>query len=196
MKQAVETVPSVPLQPESKDGEHMHSPCIHAELINLARRTAKAIKDAQLTVVTAESCTAGLVSVALSHADGASEVLHGSFVVYTKDNKAKALGVDKKLLIAKGAVCEEVAKQMALGALERSPGTLALAVTGVLGPDPDEDGNPVGLVYISTCAKNGSARTKEFFYEREGPDALRHRVTCDALEFLHAASLRKGTSAK
>lgn len=168
----------------------MPGACIDEELINAARRTAEAIKGAKLTVVTAESCTAGLVAVALSHADGASELLHGSFVAYTKDSKALALGVDRKLLIAKSAVCEGVAMQMALGALKRSPATLALAITGVLGPDPDEDGNPVGLVYLSTCAKNGSASTQGFLYDRREPDVLRHRVTLDALDFLRAAAVR------
>jgi nicotinamide-nucleotide amidase len=169
----------------------MRTACIDEELTNAARHTAEAIKHAKLTVVTAESCTAGLVSAALSHADEASRLLHGSFVVYTKINKMLALGIDKQLLIARGAVCEEVATQMALGALERSPATLALAITGVLGPDPDEDGNPVGLVYVSVCARDGTVSTKEFFYDRQEPDVLRHRVTLDALDFLRAAAKRK-----
>ena len=105
----------------------MSIPCIDRELTEAARDAAEAIKRAKLTVVTAESCTAGLISAALSHADGASEILHGSFVTYTKDNKSKALGVDRRLLSEKSAVCAEVAEQMACGALDRSPATLALA---------------------------------------------------------------------
>jgi nicotinamide-nucleotide amidase len=166
----------------------MTGSCIDAELTDAAIRASSVARDAGLTIVTAESCTAGLVAAALSHADGASEVLHGSFVVYTKPNKTKALGVDRRLLIEKSAVCAEVAEQMACGALERSPATLALAVTGVLGPDPDEDGNPVGLVYMSVCRKDGAPKTKKFMYEKDDPDALRRRVTLDALDLLRQAA--------
>jgi nicotinamide-nucleotide amidase len=162
----------------------MSAPCIDHELIEAARKAAEAIKVAKLTVVTAESCTAGLISAALSQADGASELLHGSFVTYTKDNKSKALGVDRTLLSEKSAVCAEVAEQMACGALDRSPATLALAVTGVLGPEPDADGNPVGLVYISVCRKHAKPETVEKIYEKDDADALRRRVTLEALDLL------------
>ena len=162
--------------------------CIDAELTDAARETSKAIKNAGLTVVTAESCTAGLVSAALSHTDAASEILHGSFVVYTKDNKTKALGVDRTLLMEKSSVCADVAEQMARGALQRSPATLALAVTGILGPDPDEDGNPVGLVYFAFCRRDGDTEIKRMDYDKADPDALRRRVTLDALEILRRAA--------
>jgi len=96
--------------------------------------------------VTAESCTAGKLAAALlSEAPGAAERLHGSFVTYTKANKTKSLGVSAALLQRRGAVCREVAVAMAEGALVRSPATVAVSITGVAGPDPDEDGNPVGL---------------------------------------------------
>ena len=71
----------------------------------------------QLSVVTAESCTAGLVSAVLSTAEGASEFLHGGYVTYTKAQKTAALGVPADLLSSQGAVNEEVARRMALGAL-------------------------------------------------------------------------------
>jgi nicotinamide-nucleotide amidase len=166
----------------------MSAPCIDSEIIEAARRAADAIKKAGLAVVTAESCTAGLVSAALSHADGASELLHGSFVTYTKDNKSKALGVDRKLLSEKSAVCAETAEQMACGALDRSPATLALAVTGVLGPEPDEDGNPVGLVFMAVCRKDGQPETVRKIYEKDDADVLRRRVTLDALDLLRTTA--------
>jgi len=165
----------------------MNAACIDKELIEAARRTAEAIRKAGFTVVTAESCTGGLVSAALSHAEGASEVLHGGFVVYTKDSKAAALGIDKQLLSTQGAVCEEVAAQMACGALARSPATLALSVTGVLGPNPDEDGNPVGRVCFSLCTRDGKPESKTLSYPEDQPDALRRCVTLDALNLLRNA---------
>lgn len=101
------------------------SPCIGQSLIDHAARVLRLLKSRGLTIVTAESCTAGLISVALSQADGASDVLQGSFATYTKANKVKALGVDEALLVREGSVNAEVGRQLACGALERSPADLA-----------------------------------------------------------------------
>jgi PncC family amidohydrolase len=117
-----------------------------------------ALKDAKLTIVTAESCTAGAIAALLAQAEGASEVLHGGFVTYTKAQKSAALGVSHKLLKEQGAVNTEVVRQMAVGALERSPADVALAVSGVLGPDVDEDGNPVGLVCYCVLARGAEPK--------------------------------------
>src|SRR5689334_3950174 len=118
-----------------------------------AQRVINALKDAKLTIVTAESCTAGAIASMLSQAEGAGDILHGGFITYTKAHKCQVLGVSGKLLKEKGAVNEEVVTQLAEGALERSPASLAIAVSGVLGPKPDEDGNPVGLVYFCALLK-------------------------------------------
>jgi nicotinamide-nucleotide amidase len=101
------------------------------------------IKKRNLTIGTAESCTAGMLSTILSEAPAAAEHLHGGFVTYTKENKIRTLGASEHLLTEKSAVCAEVTIAMAEGALKRSPADLAVAVTGVAGPEPDEDGNPV-----------------------------------------------------
>ena len=132
-----------------------------------AQRTLEALKDANLTIVTAESCTAGTIAALLAQAEGASDVFHGGFTTYTKDHKTKALGVSDRLLKGQGAVNADVVKQLAAGALERSPGLMAIAVSGVLGPKPDEDGNPVGLVYFCVLVK-GSPPTvvREAFGEK------------------------------
>src|SRR5256885_16730461 len=96
----------------------------------------------KLTIITAESCTCGLLATVLSEAPGAGKILHGGFVTYTKEHKAVALGVPDELLRSKGAVCDEVACAMADGALARSHADLAAAITGVAGPEPDDDDNP------------------------------------------------------
>ncbi len=114
----------------------------------------KLLRAHDLTVVTAESCTAGLIAALLSKPEGASDVLHGGFVTYSKPQKSRVLGVPAALLKRDGSVTAKVASEMATGALRRSPADIALAVTGVLGPAPDEDGNPVGLVYFA-CARRG-----------------------------------------
>ena len=121
----------------------MTASTLAAEVIELARTC-------DLSLVTAESCTAGAVAHVLSEVPGAGSHLQGGFVAYSKEMKTRALGVSSQLLKQKTAVCAEVAEAMARGGLDRSPADVAVAVTGVAGPEPDEDGNPVGLVYC--CA--------------------------------------------
>src|SRR5438874_1559206 len=109
-----------------------------SNLIQLAERALAMARQGNVTIVTAESCTAGKLSALLSETPGAAENLHGGFVAYTKANKVKSLGVSADLLRRKGAVCPDVALAMAEGALARSPASLAVSITGVAGPDPDE----------------------------------------------------------
>jgi nicotinamide-nucleotide amidase len=135
-------------------------------------------------VVTAESCTGGLIAAILSHAPHAGECLHGGYVVYSKEHKCTALGVDAKLLKAKGSVNAEVALQMARGALQRSPATVAIAITGVLGPDADEDANPAGLVYFAACREALEPVSSRRMFTCDSPDAVRHCAVEHALELL------------
>jgi nicotinamide-nucleotide amidase len=130
----------------------------------LKERAEKAIKTLRrnnLSLVTAESCTAGLLAALLSKAKGAGDVLEGGFVCYSKEQKCVALHVSPTTLKEKTAVSSEVAQEMARGALKRSTATTAIAVTGVLGPKPDEDGNPVGLVYLAISSAS-EQRTVRF----------------------------------
>jgi PncC family amidohydrolase len=109
----------------------------------------------KMTVITVESCTAGALACALAEAEGASDTLQGGFVVYTKTNKSAALGVPRELIEKYTAVSAPVAKAMATAALIRSPADISLAITGVAGPEPDEDGNPVGLAFVAAAARDG-----------------------------------------
>ena len=120
-----------------------------SHLIHMARRSG-------LTVLTVESCTAGAMASALAGAEGAGDAFHGGFVVYSKEHKTKAVGVPAALIRQHTAVSAPVAKTMAEGGLNRSSADIALAITGVAGPDPDEDGNPVGLVFIAGARKGGA----------------------------------------
>jgi nicotinamide-nucleotide amidase len=153
-------------------------------LCRLAERALEAAAQKGASIVTAESCTAGKLAVLLSEAPGAAERLHGSFVTYTKANKTQSLGVSAVLLQRKGAVCREVAIAMAEGALARSPATLAVSITGVAGPDPDEDGNPVGLVCIAIARINGETVHLERRYGDLGREGVQDRAMADALRAL------------
>jgi nicotinamide-nucleotide amidase len=155
-----------------------------ANLFGLAERALEVAAQRNASIVTAESCTAGKLAAVLSEAPGAAERLHGSFVTYTKANKTKSLGVSAALLQRKGAVCREVAVAMAEGALARSPATLAVSITGVAGPDPDEDGNPVGLVCIAIARVDGDTVHLERRYGDLGREAVQERAMADALAAL------------
>src|SRR5262245_7181765 len=155
-------------------------------LSRLAERALEVAAQRNVSIVTAESCTAGKLAAVLSEAPGAAERLHGSFVAYTKANKSKSLGVSADLLQRKGAVCREVAVAMQYGASVRSPAPLAVATTGVAGPDPDEDGNPVGLVCIAIARVNAETVHLERQYGDLGRDAVQEHAMADALAaFIH-----------
>ncbi len=158
--------------------------CIEQELADVAQPVVDALRKAGLSIVTAESCTGGLIAAILSHGEQASACLDGGFVVYTKAHKHAALGVDENLMRSQGTVNTEVARQMAEGALRHSRASIALAVTGVLGPTPDEDHNPPGLVYLG-LARNGRPTqvARREFGELE-PDAVRRQAVLSALRLL------------
>ena len=131
-----------------------------ADVSGLEQVVLDGLKARGLTLGTAESCTGGLIAKRLTDLPGASAAFKGGVVSYTNEIKAGVLGVPRALLDEKGAVCAEVAKAMAEGARKALGCDLAVSVTGVAGPDSDERGNPVGLVYTALAAPDG-CRVKE-----------------------------------
>jgi len=126
-----------------------------SSLADRAEQIIKLSQERHTTLATVESCTAGSLAHLLSQAKGASKVLHGGFVVYTKANKIAVVGVPKELVDAHTAVSAEVAQAMADGGLNLCPADIVVAITGVAGPEPDEDDNPVGLVFVAISARDG-----------------------------------------
>jgi nicotinamide-nucleotide amidase len=159
------------------------------DLTAIAERVLAIAGQHRLTIITAESCTSGLLATTLSEAPGAAELLHGGFVTYTKANKTAALGVPAGLLRQRGAVCSEVAVAMAEGALARSPADVAVAITGVAGPAPDEDGNPVGLVCIAVARTSVPPSVLQRNYGNIGRDQVRKQAMTDALRELERVLL-------
>lgn len=122
---------------------------------NLRKKAAAIVSAAgamKLTIITIESCTAGRVAATLADAPNASDVVHGGFVTYTEACK-EALGVPSESIKRYTPVSEEVAREMALAALERSPADISVAITGVVGPTRDDDKNPVGLIYFAAARR-------------------------------------------
>lgn len=108
------------------------------------------------TFATAESCTGGLVAERITALPGASRVYRGGAVSYWTSVKGSVLGVPRETLEVHGAVSEETARAMAEGARRITGADLGVSVTGVAGPDPDERGVPVGIVYIGLATPNGT----------------------------------------
>ena len=109
-----------------------------------------------LTLATAESCTGGLVARRITALPGASRVYRGGVVSYWTEVKAAVLGVPQETLDTYGAVSEQTARAMAQGARKITGAEVAVSVTGVAGPDPDERNNPVGLVFIGLATPEGT----------------------------------------
>ena len=136
-----------------------------------------------LTVATAESLTAGLVSATLADTPGVSAILRGGAVTYATDAKASVLGVDADLLASGGPVQEEVALQMANGALALFGAELAVATTGVAGPGPS-DGVPAGTVVIAAVAAGGQGLARTLTLEGDRA-SVRWRTVTEALRILY-----------
>jgi PncC family amidohydrolase len=119
-----------------------------------AEEVVKRLSACGKTLVTAESCTAGLVADAIARVAGASKVLWGGFIAYTVNAKAEMFGIDedfREKIEKYGAVNEETASAMARGALNRSCADIAIAVTGLAGPDGDGSAIKVGTVWIASA---------------------------------------------
>lgn len=127
-----------------------------AREVDLASRLIARLAGRGLTVATAESLTGGLVVAELVTVPGASAVVRGGVVAYAYDVKASVLGVDEDLLAARGAVNDDVVRQLAEGARRVCRADVGLATTGVAGPDP-ADGEPVGTVYVAVADEHGCA---------------------------------------
>ncbi|HLO75137.1 MAG TPA: CinA family protein [Magnetospirillum sp.] len=140
-----------------------------------------------LMVATAESCTGGLVAAALTAIPGSSSVVDRGFVTYSNAAKAQMLGVPMALIDTHGAVSEQVARAMAEGALDHSQAHVAVAVTGVAGPDGGSADKPVGLVHFAAARRDGAviARHRIFAGDR---DAVREQSVVFALALLEQAA--------
>ncbi|MBC5738157.1 competence/damage-inducible protein A [Lawsonibacter faecis] len=144
------------IAPVEKELCEMFGPLVYgADVDSLEQVVAMHLKLKGLTLGCAESCTGGLAAKRMTDLPGASAVFKGGVVSYTNEVKQNVLGVPQALLEEYGAVSEQVAAAMARGARKVLGCDLALAVTGVAGPDPDDRGNPVGLVYVALAAPDG-----------------------------------------
>jgi nicotinamide-nucleotide amidase len=153
---------------------------IHA----LAGQVIAAARAQGLTIVTAESCTGGLVAAALTEIPGASDVVDRGFITYSNGAKHDLLQVSEAVLTRRGAVSEAVAMAMAQNALITSGAGLAVSVTGIAGPGGGSADKPVGLVWFGCAGEEGPVVVKERRFGDIGRSAVRLASVRVALEML------------
>ncbi|MCY1125344.1 nicotinamide-nucleotide amidohydrolase family protein [Frigidibacter sp. RF13] len=137
-------------------------------------------------IATAESCTGGMIAAAITDVAGSSAIFDRGFVTYSNAAKQAMLGVRSATLDAHGAVSEDVAREMAEGALARSGATLAVAVTGIAGPGGSEF-KPEGRVCFGLAAAGRATRTETIDFGPLGRALVRSRTVDHALALLLSA---------
>ncbi|PWG62431.1 CinA family protein [Spiribacter halobius] len=152
-------------------------------LVVLARDAGQRLRMAGLRLVTAESCTGGWIAKTVTDVPGSSRWFEHGLVTYSNEAKTRLLGVEPALLSEHGAVSDAVARAMARGAVAGAADTVAVAVTGVAGPEGGTPDKPVGLVWLAWA--DGAGRVASYCGRFEGDRmAVRRQSVVAALQGL------------
>jgi len=154
------------------------------EIVTAARLLIDEARARSLRIVTAESCTGGLVAGAICSIPGASDVFERGFVTYSNRAKQELLDVPGDLIADVGAVSEPVARMMAEGALTNSNAHLSVAVTGVAGPGGGAPMKPVGTVHIATARANQGIHHRHELFEFDNREEVQLAAVRAALQAL------------
>jgi nicotinamide-nucleotide amidase len=157
------------------------------EIETLARLLVAEAREKSLRLVTAESCTGGLVAGAICSISGASDVFERGFVTYTNRAKSEMLAVPGDLIADVGAVSEPVARMMAEGALNASNGHVAVSITGIAGPGGGTPMKPVGTVHFAVARSNRSVVHRHELFDGQTREAVQLAAVRTALEMLREA---------
>ncbi len=128
----------------------------------LVEELSKLLLDNEIKLVTAESCTGGMLSSAITARAGSSKIFDRGFVTYSNQSKEELLSVPKNIIDNYGAVSSQCAEFMVLGALSNSNADIAVSITGIAGPAGGTDNKPVGMVYISTGVRGKDPMITEY----------------------------------
>lgn len=154
---------------------------------DILKAKAKTLYDRALhqkrLLVTAESCTGGMIAALFTEIPGSSKVFERGFVTYSNESKQEMLGVPLALLDEYGAVSSQVAQAMAEGALERSHAYLSVSVTGIAGPEGGSKEKPVGLVYLASASREGRCLVEKHLFSGDR-NTIRKHATAAALDLL------------
>ena len=155
-----------------------------SDLLRLAMKVGALLIDGERRLVTAESCTGGWIAKVVTDIPGSSNWFLGGVVAYSNTLKQSLLGVLPSTLAAHGAVSEATAREMAIGALETLGGQLAVAVTGIAGPDGAQPGKRVGTVWFGWAWREGDEIETRVALETFSGDreAVRRQTAARALD--------------
>lgn len=134
-----------------------------------------------MRLVTAESCTGGMIAAAMTDRSGSSSIFERGYVTYSNESKIEELGVQSSTIETHGAVSEQTAKEMAQGALKNSRADIALSVTGIAGPNGGTDAKPVGLIYIGLAITNQPLIARQYNFTGDRT-SIRQQTVESALE--------------
>ena len=161
------------------------------QLDSVAEQGGQLLQDQGSRLTTVESCTGGWIAQSVTAVAGSSVWFERGFITYSNEAKHELVGVPDLLIIENGAVSGPVARAMARGGLDHSPADVAVAVTGVAGPDGGSTEKPVGTVFVSWALRSGALRTERFLFEGNRV-AVREQTVFEALggliRFMHDES--------
>ena len=152
-----------------------------SDMGELADQFLKACARLKILVATAESCTGGMIISVLTDIPGSSSMVDRGFVTYSNEAKIEMIGVSPETLDKYGAVSEQIALEMAAGALTRSRAGIAMSVTGIAGPDGGAEEKPVGLVWFGLALTGQAPVAERRIFENRGRDFIRRETVRHAL---------------
>jgi nicotinamide-nucleotide amidase len=153
------------------------------DLVDLAKEVLNAAKAQKKRIVTAESCTGGMLGGCLTANAGSSDVVDCGFITYSNESKSRLLGVPRDAVESFGAVSDIVASAMAEGALAQTDADMAVSITGIAGPGGGTKEKPVGLVYMALAQLGADAVVKRYVFAGTRTDIRRAAVGA-AMEML------------
>jgi nicotinamide-nucleotide amidase len=159
---------------------------IGADIMALAVDLLSICRERGELIVTAESCTGGLLAATMTAIPGCSDCFERGFVTYSNVSKSEMLGVPYWLIERHGAVSDDVARAMVGGALTHSRADLAVAITGVAGPDGGTPEKPVGLVYFAAGRRDGPVKSEAVMFGDLGRTEVQRASVAHALKMLRA----------
>jgi nicotinamide-nucleotide amidase len=156
------------------------------DIVMLAVEVLAVCRERGQLVVTAESCTGGLLAATMTSIPGSSDCFERGFVTYSNASKSEMLGVPFWLIERHGAVSDDVARAMAGGALTHSHANLAVAITGIAGPDGGTPDKPVGLVHFAAARRDEPVRAERVEFGDLGRNEVQRRSVAHALKMLRS----------
>ena len=152
-------------------------------MLELLEAVSARLVQKKLMLVSAESCTGGMIGAVMTDRPGSSAFYAGGFITYSNDIKTRLLDVPEPMLAQYGAVSAAVAQAMAQGALDKTNADIAISVTGIAGPDGGSVDKPVGLVYIGYGLKGRPINVSKYNFEGDR-GAIRRQTVAAALDHI------------